>query len=120
MAKTIYIFIFSLLLLGCVDNSYENIKRKSSKELIDSKQNKYLLLDEIDQTIYSFDYNNNFRWKTIISTDYYRFKNPKIDVFEVGKSSMVNNKEIVFIKLENSVFGYIDLRNGNFTELGND
>lgn len=120
MVRTIYMLIISLMLISCNENSYENIKRKSSKELMDSRQNKYLLLDEEKQAIYSFDSHNNFRWKTIINTKFYRFENPKIRVFEVGASSRVNNQEIVFITLENSIFGYLDLNNGKFTELGND
>ncbi|MGV0925007.1 hypothetical protein [Empedobacter tilapiae] len=120
MVKIIYTLIISALLFGCSNNSYENIKKNSSKELIDSKKYKYLLLDETNQTIYCFDNHNKFVWKTIISPEFYRFKNPKIEVFEVGKSNRVNNKEIIFIKLENSIFGYLDLKNGYFTELGRD
>lgn len=89
--------------------------------LLDKQSENQYIIDKDRKTITAIDKKRNILWKTNpykdSFLDEYRVKNPFIIKF---KFIIINNKEVIYITYNNSVFGFILKTNGKFYWEGRD
>jgi len=135
--RVILIFIVFLLSYGCFAQTYlfdgkgniiagTHIRTKPGEELklIDSINNNCFLLDSAHINIYALKQNHDTLWTTDPWKDnnikVYRTKRPIIVQFDFAKNKWTDNKEVIWIVYNNTQFGIIDKRTGEFTWFGQD
>jgi hypothetical protein len=124
--KLLILFIFCTLLVMSQnkknnDNNEYYISEIKCDTLLDKQSENKYIIDKDRKTITAIDKKRNILWKTNpykdSFLDEYRVKNPFIIKF---KFLIINNKEVIYITYNNSVFGFILKTNGKFYWEGRD
>jgi hypothetical protein len=100
---------------------YNKIK---NRVLVDKSSGTKYILDSTQVYIVAFDSKGKLLWVTDPWKDNklmpYRVKRPVIVYFYFEKNKKTNDKEVIWIVYNNTLFGVIDKQTGKFTCYGND